>query len=227
MEGYGQFCPVSKAAEVVCQRWTPLILRELLVGSTRFNEIRRGVPTCSPALLSKRLKDLQRAGIVERDVSAGTGSYRLTDAGRDLFPIILGLGEWGQRWARSDYRADELDPGLLLWDVRRNVRPGGLGDQPATIQFVFPRLPTKRRFYWLVIDAHDVDLCLIDPGREVDATIEADLRALTEVWMGDAVFTDALADGRIVLHGSTRLIRRIPSWFGQHPHFAQIGRARP
>jgi DNA-binding HxlR family transcriptional regulator len=222
VEGYGQFCPVSKAAEVICQRWTPLILRELLVGSTRFNEIRRGVPTCSPALLSKRLKDLERAGIIKHEVSEGAGSYRLTDAGRELFPIILGLGEWGQRWVRTDYRADELDPGLLLWDVRRNLQPGGLGEALATIQFVFPSLPTKRRFYWLVVDAHDVDLCLIDPGREVDVTVEADLRTLTEVWMGDTGFAEALADGRIVLHGPTRLTRRIPAWFGQHPRFAMI-----
>jgi DNA-binding HxlR family transcriptional regulator len=226
VEGYGQFCPVSKAAEVICQRWTPLILRELLVGSTRFNEIRRGVPTCSPALLSKRLKDLERAGVVEREVSDGASSYCLTDAGRDLFPIVLGLGEWGQRWARSDYRADELDPGLLLWDVRRNLQPGGLGEQSVTIQFIFPSLPTRRRFYWLVVDRHDVDLCLIDPRREVDVTVEADLRTLTEVWMGDADFADALADGRIVLRGSSRLTRRIPGWFGQHPRFAKIPPAR-
>ena len=226
MEGYGQFCPVSKAAEVICQRWTPLILRELLVGSTRFNEIRRGVPTCSPALLSKRLKDLERAGIIEREVSEDASSYHLTDAGRALLPIILGLGEWGQRWVRTDYRADELDPGLLLWDVRRNLQPGGLGERPATIQFVFPSLPTKRRFYWLVVDAHDVDLCLTDPGREVDVTVEADLRTLTEVWMGDTGFADALAGGRIVLRGSTRLTRRIPGWFGQHPVFAEIRPAR-
>jgi DNA-binding HxlR family transcriptional regulator len=226
VEGYGQFCPVSKAAEVICQRWTPLILRELLVGSTRFNEIRRGVPTCSPALLSKRLKELERAGVVEREVSDNARSYRLTDAGRDLWPVVLGLGEWGQRWARSNYRADELDPGLLLWDVRRNLQPGGLGGQLATIQFVFPTLPTERRFYWLVVDARDVDLCLIDPGREVDVSVEADLRTLTEVWMGDADFADALADGRIVLRGPTRLTRRIPGWFGQHPVFAKIRAAR-
>jgi DNA-binding HxlR family transcriptional regulator len=129
VEGYGQFCPVSKAAEVICQRWTPLILRKLLVGSSRFNEIRRGVPTCSPALLSKRLKELERAGIVERAVSDGASCYRLTDAGRDLFPIILALGEWGQRWVRTDYRADELDPGLLLG--RPTEPPTGLTGRAA------------------------------------------------------------------------------------------------
>lgn len=222
MEGYGQFCPVSKAAEVICQRWTPLILRELLVGSTRFNEIRRGVPTCSPALLSKRLKDLERAQIVQRDASANGVSYSLTEAGRELMPIILGLGEWGQRWVRTDYRADELDPGLLLWDVRRNLRPGGLGTRPVTIQFVFPAVAAKHRFYWMVVDAQDVDLCLTDPGRQVDVTVEADLRTLTQIWMGDARFSDAVADRLVVLRGPTRLTRRIPTWFGRHPQFAHV-----
>jgi DNA-binding HxlR family transcriptional regulator len=226
MEGYGQFCPVSKAAEVIGQRWTLLILRELLVGSTRFNEIRRGVPTCSPALLSKRLKELERAGIVEHEACGNASTYRLTEAGQELLPIVLGLGEWGQRWARTDYGPDELDTGLLLWDVRRNLRPGGLGEQAVTIQFVFPALATSRRFYWVVVDSHDVDLCLIDPGRDVDVIIEADLRTLTEIWMGDARFTDALSDGRIALRGPTRLTRRIPVWFGQHPHFAKVSSAR-
>lgn len=229
MEGYGQFCPISKAAEVVCQRWTPLILRELLVGSTRFNELRRGVPTCSPALLSKRLKDLERAGIVERVDSGRSVSYRLTEAGRELFPVILGLGEWGQRWVRTDYGPADLDPGLLLWDVRRNLRPGGMGIEPVTIQFVFPSVPPRRRYYWLVDDTCEIDLCLTDPGRGVDMTVEADLATLTRVWMGDTRCSEALAGGRIALRGPTRLTRRFPAWFGQHPFFATIrpGRSAP
>ena len=123
MSGYGQFCPVSKATEILCQRWTPLILRELLVGSSRFNEIRRGVPTCSPALLSKRLKELELAGVVVRTVTDDGPVYSLTEAGLELFPLIQGLGVWGQRWARSDYGPDDFDPGLLLWDVRRFLAP--------------------------------------------------------------------------------------------------------
>lgn len=229
MEGYGQFCPVSKAAEVICQRWTLLILRELLVGSGRFNEIRRGVPRCSPALLSKRLKDLERAGVIEREVAGASTVYRLTDAGRELLPVVLGLGEWGHRWVRTDYRQDELDPGLLLWDVRRNLTPGTLGDGPVTILFIFPALPPQRRYFWVVVDAKDVDLCLVDPGRDVDVTIEADLATLTQVWLGDVRFVDAVADERITMRGPRRLTGRIPSWFGQHPHFAQVrpGRRRP
>jgi len=219
--GYGQFCPVSKAAEIVCQRRTPLILRELLVGSSRFNEIRRGVPTCSPALLSKRLKELEAAGVVERDVAGS--AYHLTEAGRQLLPLIQGLGEWGQRWARSDYRPDDLDPGLLLWDVRRFLAPDVFGGGRVVVQFTFPAAPARHRYFWVVVDDHDVDLCLTDPGHPVDVTVEAELGALTQVWMGDARFVDALSDGRIVLHGPTRLTRRIPGWFGQHPVLAGVG----
>ncbi|MGC2173828.1 MAG: helix-turn-helix domain-containing protein [Acidimicrobiales bacterium] len=222
VEGYGQFCPVSKAAELICQRWTLLILRELLVGSTRFNEIRRGVPTCSPTLLSKRLKELDRAGIIERVVDNHEITYSLTEAGQELLPIVLGLGEWGQRWVRTDYSLNDLDPGLLLWDVRRHLQPGGLGDRRVTIQFVFAALSANHRYFWLVVDAHEVDLCLTDPGREVDVIVEADLRTLTEIWMGDTRFRDALADGRIVLRGQSIVTRRIPAWFGQHPHFAKV-----
>lgn len=226
MDGYGQFCPIAKAAEVVCERWTPLILRELLVGSTRFNEIHRGVPNCSPALLSKRLKELERAGILDRVVQGRSVAYRLTDAGRELFPVILGLGEWGQRWARTDYRPDDLDPGLLLWDVRRNLRPGGLGSGTTTVEFVFPALPSTRRFFWLVVDDRDVDLCVTDPGRDVDLVVEADLRTLTEVWLGDTEFVDAVADHRIAVSGPSGLTRRFPSWFGEHPNFARIPAGR-
>ncbi|MBS1838879.1 MAG: helix-turn-helix transcriptional regulator [Actinobacteria bacterium] len=222
MDGYGQFCPVAKAAEVICQRWTPLILRELLVGSTHFNEIHRGVPACSPALLSKRLKELQRAGVLDRVSHGGTVDYQLTDAGRELLPVIVGLGEWGQRWARTDYCPDDLDPGLLLWDVRRNLVPGGMGEGVVTIELVFPALPPSRRYFWLVDDAREVDLCVADPGRDVDVVVEADLRALTEVWMGDTRFTDAVAHDRVQLHGPSQLTRRFSDWFGEHPRFAHI-----
>ena len=224
MSGYGQFCPVSKAAEVICQRWTPLILRELLVGSTHFNEIRRGVPTCSPALLSKRLKELEVAGVIERHASDTGTSYSLTEAGWELFPLVQALGEWGQRWVRSDYRSDDLDPGLLLWDVRRFLSPGGLGEDRVVVRLTFPSVPAKHRFFWIVVDQHDVDLCLIDPGFGVDVTIEADLRTLTEVWMGDARFGDGVADGRITMEGPRRLTRRIPDWFGQHPILSGVAR---
>jgi DNA-binding HxlR family transcriptional regulator len=224
MSGYGQFCPVSKAAEILCQRWTPLILRELLAGSSRFNEIRRGVPTCSPALLSKRLKELESAGILVRTVTGEGPVYSLTEAGLELFPLIQGLGVWGQRWAQSTYGPDDLDPGLLLWDVRRFLAPGVFGERRVVVQLTFPSVPAKRRYYWVVVDEDEVDLCLTDPRFEVDVTLEADLRALTQVWMGDASFSDALADRRITLTGPRELTRLIPEWFGQHPILAGVER---
>lgn len=216
MTGYGQFCPVSKAAEVVCERWTPLIIRELLAGSTRFNEIKRGLPTCSPALLSKRLRDLETAGVITRDVTDGLVTYQLTAAGWELFPLIKGLGEWGQRWARSRYDDNELDPGVLMWDVRRYLAPG-LTDARVVLLFTFPAAVAKQRFYWVLVDAAQVDVCLTDPGIDVDVTVVADLRALTKVWMGDISFRDAVRDGAIELHGPSAVTRRIPDWFGQHP----------
>ena len=224
MSGYGQFCPVSKATEILCQRWTPLILRELLVGSSRFNEIRRGVPTCSPALLSKRLKELEQAGVVVRSITDEGPVYSLTEAGLDLYPLIQGLGIWGQRWARSDYGPDDLDPGLLLWDVRRFLAPGAFGEHRVVIQLTFPSLPARRRYYWVVVAGDEVDLCITDPGFEVDVVLDADLRSLTQVWMGDARFNDALAEGRITLRGPRELTRRIPDWFGQHPILARVER---
>ena len=221
MSGYGSFCPISKAAEVVCQRWTPLILREMLEGSTRFNEIRRGVPTCSPALLTKRLRELEAAGVIDR--GADGSSYHLTESGMELGPVILGLGHWGHRWARTDYGPGDLDPGLLMWDVRRFL-PGGLDDVRVVVQLVFPSVPAKRRFYWVVVDAQEVDLCLTDPGHSIDVVIEADLGSLTKVWLGDAQFTDELAACRIVLRGPTRLTSRIPAWFGRHPIMSSVER---
>ena len=224
MTGYGQFCPVSKAAEIVCQRWTPLILREVLTGSSRFNEIRRGVPTCSPALLTKRLRELEAAGVIVRGTDGAT--YRPTEAGYELLPVIMGLGTWGHRWARSDYGPEDLDPGLLLWDVRKYLAPG-LDEARVVVQLIFPSVPAKRRFYWVVVDPHEIDLCLTDPGHPVDVVIEADLRSLTQVWMGDAQFVDEIAAGRILLRGPATLTRSIPRWFGQNPIIAGVERSSP
>jgi DNA-binding HxlR family transcriptional regulator len=224
VSGYGQFCPVSKATEILCQRWTPLILRELLCGSSRFNEIRRGVPTCSPALISKRLKELEAAGVVIRRVTDEGPLYSLTPAGIELFPLIQGLGVWGQRWARSEYGPDDLDPGLLLWDVQRFLAPGAFGERRVVIQMTFPSAPLKQRYYWVVVGTDDVDLCLTDPGFEIDVLLNADLRSLTQIWMGHDRFVDALADGRITLTGPREVTRRIPAWFGQHPILASVER---
>lgn len=225
-ERYGQFCPVSKAAEVLCSRWTLLIIREILCGSTRFSEIHRGVPLISPSLLSQRLRQLERAGVIEVRRSGRTAEYLPTEAGRELEPIVDAMAEWGQRWVRSAYTPDELDPTFLMWDIRRNVRPDGLADRMVTIQFTFNSAPQGKTAYWLVVD-DEIDLCLIDPGHPIDLWVRADLRALTEVWMGDRTLPSALRDGSVHMSGSEALTRRFPRWMGQHPTLARIPPARP
>lgn len=225
MASYGQFCPVSKAADVLSPRWALLVVREMLCGSQTFGAIHRGVPGCPPATLSKRLNELELAGVLARSGSRGQTVYTLTAAGLELYPIVESLGHWGQRWARSRYSNDELDADMLLWDVRRFLDPSGLGVQPVVIELVVEGSRARPR-YWIVLDDECVDLCLIDPLRPVDAVITADLRALTEVWMGDTDFRSALDGGTIVLAGPERLCRRIPNWFGQHPVLAATADAR-
>ena len=224
MDGYGQFCPVAKTAEVLCERWAVLIVRELLCGSLRFSEIQRGVPRISPGLLTKRLRSLEDAGVVERRATERGADYVLTAAGWELFPIVQAMGVWGQRWARSRYTPDELDPALLMWDMRRMLQPVGLADARTIVQFRFSAAPVGKSTYWLVVDGA-IDLCLVDPSFPVDLVVRADLRSLTAVWMGDRTIREALADGGVVLDGPRALVRRFPAWLGQHPVLAEVGPA--
>lgn len=223
---YSTFCPVAKAAEVLCERWSILVVRELLSGSTRFTELRRGIPSCPPATLSKRLKQLEQAGVVDRVEARGTVVYELTEAGWELFPLVRSFGEWGQRWVRSSYPDDELDPDELLWDVRRFLDPAGLGRDPCVVQLDVA-LPVKgRKPYWFVVDGGAVDLCDVDPRRDVDVTISAHVRTLTKVWLGDTTYHAAVRDGGIESDGPRSIVRRLPSWFGQHPILAPVAPAR-
>jgi DNA-binding HxlR family transcriptional regulator len=216
VEGYGQFCPVAMAAEVVCSRWTPLILRELLCGSTRFNELRRGVPRMSPTLLSKRLKELELAGVIETRPTSQPGivEYHLTEAGRDLQPIIMSLGIWGQRWVESQLTLKNLDPTLLMWDMRRGLNVTPMPPKRSTIQFHFPELPSPRQYYWLVVENKAVDACQVDPGYEVDLFVECSLRIMTMIWMGMTTVQAELDAGRLELSGDKALARSMQQWLG-------------
>ncbi|MDX1604798.1 MAG: helix-turn-helix domain-containing protein [Candidatus Competibacterales bacterium] len=211
---YGQFCPVAKAAEILAERWTPLVVRELLCGSRRFNDIRRGVPQMSPTLLSQRLRTLEEEGLVERGPVAGDTvvEYRLTPAGQALQPVIEGLGTWGKRWVRREIRSEELDAGLLMWDIHRRLRLDRVPEGRTVLRFELTDRPSKQRFYWLVIEQNRVDICLKDPGFEVDLYIGADLRTLTGIWLGDVAFESALHEGWLTLHGPRYLVRRFRSW---------------
>lgn len=223
--GYGQFCPVAMAAEVLGTRWTILVVRELVSGSTRFNELRRGVPRMSPALLSKRLGELEHSGIIERRIDPGIGAptYHLTEAGRELRPIIMSLGSWGQRWLEAQSSLKNLDPSLLMWDMRRNLNPSPLPSKRTTIQFLYREVPRGQKKWWLVIDKANpdaVDLCRIDPGHEVDLYVVTDLRTMTAIWMGITSIREATREKRLRLIGPAGLTRCIEQWLGLSP-FAQ------
>jgi DNA-binding HxlR family transcriptional regulator len=217
--GYGQFCPVSMAAEIVCTRWTALVLRELLCGSTRFNDIRRGVPKMSPTLLSKRLKELESAGIIAADPRpGGMMDYRLTAMGEDLRPLIMSLGSWGQRWIESRLSLRNLDPSLLMWDMRRWLNPQPLPPRRCTIQFLYPELPEANRNWWLVVEQGGaVDLCAFDPGYDVDLLITGPLRAMTAVWMGLSSIGTETAARRVTIDGDPVIARAMDDWLGLSP----------
>ena len=221
---YKQFCPVAMAAEVLCTRWTVVLLRELVAGSTRFNELRRGVPRMSPALLSKRLRELEAAGILERERVPGSpdiDAYRLTQAGRDLQPVVEAIGMWGQKWVETEPSLENLDPELLMWDMRRNLDTDPVPDRRVVIEFVFPELPTARGKWWLIVEPdRTVDLCHVDPGFDVDLFVNVDLRTMTEIWMGLTAVESAVDDGALCLLGHTELASSMQSWLGLSP-FAQ------
>ena len=217
MGGYGQFCPVAKAAEIVAERWTPLVLRELLCGSRRFADLHRGVPLMSRALLVQRLRQLEDAGIVRSAPKPrGRGrEYGLTPAGEELRPVIDGFGEWGQRWARSQLGRGDLDPGLLMWDIHRRVNVDRLPERRVVVRFDFRGVPRASRCpttWWLILHRPEIDLCLKHPGFEVDLVVHADVAALTRVWMGDVRLGDAMRQGLIRLDGLPSVARVFPTW---------------
>lgn len=215
--GYGQFCPVAMAAEILCTRWTLLIVREMCAGSTHFNELRKGVPLMSPTLLSKRLKELEASGVVERVAEPGGSAYRLTESGRDLQRIVLDMGIWGQRWAEKQLSLKNLDPSLLMWDMRRNLDPSPLPPKRSVIQFLYPELTPKKQNWWLVIDRGTTDLCVVDPGFEVDLFVVTDLKTMTAIWMGLCTVAGEVAAGRLELTGAAPLKRSMERWLGLSP----------
>jgi DNA-binding HxlR family transcriptional regulator len=217
--GYGQFCPVAMAAEIACSRWTILVLRELLAGTTRFNDLRRGVPRMSPTLLSKRLKELEAAGVIATKPTGQPGvvEYCLTPAGKDLRDVIMALGLWGHRWIESKLTLQNLDPSLLMWDMRRRLNPRPLPERRSTIQFQYRDLPANRRNWWLLIEAGQVDLCSVDPGYEVDLHVCCPLRTMTAIWMGLTEIRREIENGHLELIGDKGLSASIQQWLGLSP----------
>ena len=225
MPTYGQFCPVAKAMEVLDERWTLLVVRELLYGSTRFNELRRGVPRMSPALLSKRLRTLERAGVVRRDMEDGRASYTLTESGRELSGIVESLGAWGVRWV-SELGQEDLDPHLLFWDMRRKIPLDAWPRDRTVVCFELTDVEKRVSRWSLVVDGSSVDLCDYDPGFEVTATVRAPLRSLIQVWRGDLSWERLFADEACEVIGPSTVRRALPRWLGQS-EVAQIPRPEP
>ena len=224
---YNQFCPVAMAAEVLCSRWTVVLLRELLAGSTRFNDLRRGLPRMSPALLSQRLKELEETGVVERRPVPGEPTiqeYALTDAGRELQPLVESFGKWGQRWIPSKLSLEQLDAQLLMWDMRRGLRFDPPPHRRLVIQFQYPDAPSRERNWWLIVSPDEpVDLCSVDPGHDVDLYVTAPLRVMTAIWMGIETVRAARASNDLILTGDRELISTMERWLGLSP-FAPVER---
>jgi DNA-binding HxlR family transcriptional regulator len=223
---YGQFCPVAMAAEISCSRWTALVLRELLCGTTRFNDLRRGVPLMSPTLLSKRLKELADAGVVAVTPTGQPGvvEYRLTEAGEDLRGVVMSLGTWGQRWIESSLSLKNLDPSLLMWDMRRHLMASLLPDRRCNVKFTYPELDNVRKSWWLVIEGGKVDLCSVDPGYDVDLYVKSSLHSMTAVWMDVSTLHAEIEAGTIELTGDRAVARSMHKWLGLSPFAAEKSR---
>ncbi|MGI9175580.1 MAG: winged helix-turn-helix transcriptional regulator [Rhodothermales bacterium] len=207
---------MAQAPDILARRWTLLVIRELLSGSHHFNDLHRGVPRMSRSLLVRRLNELEEAGLVERRLVGADDhpEYHLTQAGEELQPIIFQLGSWGKRWVQREVSREELDAGLLMWDMQRRIVRDRLPPQRIVVYFQFTDAPKEHQHFWLILEQDEVDLCLKDPGGEEDLYVRSDVRTLTDVWLGDISLTRALKEESLWLGGSPSLRRSFPDWLG-------------
>ena len=212
MKTYGQFCPIAQALEILAERWTLLVVRELLMGSTRFSELQRGVPLMSRTLLSQRLRSLQDVGIVTRRESTTGPVYALTEAGEQLREILEGIGHWGKRFAYRELQEEKLDPKFLMWDMQRGLHREKLPKNRTVILFRFSDARKGERRFWLCVSTDVVDVCYTNPGFEVDLTVDTDVRTLTEVWVGKRALRQCIRERSIQLDGARELKQAFPDW---------------
>ena len=215
MTDYGQFCPVAKASELLGERWVLLILRELLLGTHRYSDFQRALSRISPSMLTKRLKQLEHAGIIIRKAQSGRKNYDyyLTPPGKELASIIEHLATWGMRWARGQLNQDELDVEFLMWDIQRRLQTDMLPDGETILCFIFDDL-NRFKNWWLVVRNGEVDLCTENPGKDVDLYVSTSLINLVQIWKGDIDIKSALRKKVLKTHGNTRLGRTLPDWLG-------------
>jgi DNA-binding HxlR family transcriptional regulator len=216
MKGYGQFCPVAKGAEVFTEKWTPLIIRELMCGSNRFNDLKRGNPLISPTILSQRLKSLEEDGVVEKIQAKGRDGteYYLTEAGRDLGQVVIRLGIWGSKWARSKLTKEDYDPELLMWDMRRRIDTSRFPREKTVLGFMFLDMPSKKRSWWLMIENGDADLCLRDPGFEIDLLFKTTAKTMADIWMGYTPIRKEITNKTLSLTGNPDIKDSLDDWLG-------------
>ena len=212
VKSYGQYCPMAIACEIVGERWTLLVLRELVSGRRRFNDIQRGVPRMSPSLLARRLRTLVDAGLVARRRTDAGIEYVLTDSGTELAPVVEGLAVWSKTWLPATLSRIAPDPDLIVWDMHRRFDVSRMPEKRTVLRFEFTDQPRRKRYRWIMGDTSGVELCIKDPGYEVDLYVETDSRTITGVWYGDIALKRAIAEGRIRLHGPRRLCALFPSW---------------
>jgi len=210
-QGHGQYGPISLALELLGERWTLLVIRELLQGSHRFSDLRRGLPRMSPTLLALRLRTLEEAEVLTRSERDGVVEYRLTQAGRELESVVTGLGVWGARWAR-ELESDDLDPRFLMWSIHRRIDRSQLPAGRTVVLFEFDDAPVHYDRFWLLCRRSGVEVCLRDPGYEVGLRVASDVRTLTDVWRGRRSFSGALRSGDFRLFGPGPLRRTFPTW---------------
>ncbi len=223
MKPYGEFCPIAKASEILGERWTTLVVRELLCGSTHFNEIERGIPGIPRAILAQRLKKLEHLGLVlRRQDDGGRPQYQPTLTGHELAPVIMAMGEWAQRWLNRDVREEDMDLRTLMWDIHRRIHLELLPTQRTVVQFDFRG--ARVGFFWLLLEQSDTEVCDIDPGFPVDLYVTADALAMHRVWMGRMLFAEAVSNGLLEVDGPRELASQFPSWLALNA-FAGIGPA--
>jgi DNA-binding HxlR family transcriptional regulator len=214
MSKYGQYCPVAKALEIIGDRWTLLIIRDMLSGTRHFNDLERGLPGISRALLAKRLRQLADAGVIEKHVNGSgrqSSEYRLTQAGQELQAVIGALLMWGVNWAFGDPSPEQLDPLLLLWWMRNRVNIDQLPSNRVVVQFDF--YGAQNVTYWLILAAEDVTVCLTHPGYNIDVLVTSDLATCFKLWLGRINYNEAISDYGVRVEGMPRLVRAFPDWF--------------
>ncbi len=215
MSKYGQYCPVAKSLEILGERWTLLIIRDLLTGTRHFNDLERGLPGISRGLLASRLRQLQRAGIIEKQINTASRQsteYVLTEAGEQLLNVVMALHAWGEAWAFGDPTPEELDPILLMWWMRRRADVSQLNEDRVVVQFDFHG--AAKISFWLVLTPADVTLCLTDPGFEIGLLVTSDLAVFFKLWAGRITYMQARNDYDVRIEGIPGLVRAFPGWFG-------------